>query len=148
MQKMQRQMMAHALLVIVVALLSGFMLADGLLGGKAAYYYGTAEGWARAHTGGITNGLLVLGVALAMPHIPLSQRMQTYTGWGLIFTAWANTAFYWFGNAAGNRALTAGDNIYGGANMLSMIGFWLAMIGVVLALWLLTYAAIKLLRSD
>ena len=26
-------------------------------------YYGTAEGWARAHTGGVTNGLLIIGVA-------------------------------------------------------------------------------------
>jgi hypothetical protein len=148
MQKMQKQMMGHALLVIIIALLSGFMLADGLLGGQAFYYYGTAEGWARAHTGGITNGLLVLGVALTMPHIGLSERMTRYTGWGLIFTAWANTAFYWFGNAAGNRALTAGDNLHGAANLLSMIGFWLAMIGVVLALWLLGHAAVKLLRAD
>ena len=48
MQKMQKQMMGHALLVMIIALLSGFMLADGLLGGQAFYYYGTVEGWARA----------------------------------------------------------------------------------------------------
>ena len=89
MQKMQKQMMGHALLVMIIALLSGFMLADGLLGGQALYYYGTVEGWARAHTGGITNGLLVLGVALTMPHIGLSERMTLYTVCGQIFTAWA-----------------------------------------------------------
>jgi hypothetical protein len=153
MQRLQKLMIGNALLVILAAMLAGFMLGFGLIGGLELLpgqivempYYGTTEGWARAHTGGVTNGLLIIGVALAMPLIPLGAGMQKLTAYGFIYIGWANTVFYWFGNAAANRALSFGDNPLGAGTLASLIGFGPALIGALLIIWLLGYAAAKAL---
>ncbi len=110
-------------------------------------YYGSAEGWARAHSGGVTNGLMIVGVALALPLIPLTDLMRKITVYGFIYIGWANTAFYWFGNAAESRALSFGDNPLGASNMLGAIGFGLALLGALLITWLLAHAALKTLAE-
>ncbi|GAB5415772.1 MAG: hypothetical protein Cons2KO_33750 [Congregibacter sp.] len=155
MERLQKLMIGNAFLVIVISMFAGFMLGFGLIGGLELYpgkivampYYGTAEGWARAHSGGLTNGLLLLGVAWALPHLPLSDRMRSTTAWGFIYIGWANTVFYWTGNAAGSRALSFGDNPLGASNLLGAIGFGLAFAGAILIVWLLSTAAVKLLRD-
>ena len=53
METLQRQIVGHGLLVIVAALLAGFMLGFGFIGGLEVMpgkivsmpYYGTTEGW-------------------------------------------------------------------------------------------------------
>ena len=45
--------------------------------------------------------------------------------------------FHWFGNAAGNRALTFGDNRLGTADIFGIIGFLPALPSVVLVVVLL-----------
>lgn len=153
MQRLQKIMIGNGLLVILAAMLSGFMLGFGLIGGLELYpgkilempYYGTAEGWARAHNGGVANGLMIIAVALALPLIPLSDRMRKLTAYGFVYIGWANTVFYWFGNAADSRALSFGDNPLGASNLLGAIGFGLALIGALLISWLLAHAALKTL---
>lgn len=148
-------MIANAFLIIMISMLAGFMLAFGLIGGLEVYpgkivempYYGSADGWARAHAGGLTNGLLIIGVALALPLISLSERMRKINVYGFIFIGWANTVFYWFGNAAASRALSFGDNPLGASNIMGAIGFGAAFAGALLIIWLLTYAALALLKS-
>lgn len=149
MKRYQRLMIGNAFLVIVMSMFAGFMLGFGLIGGLEIYpgkivempYYGTADGWARAHVGGLTNGLLIIGVALALPLITLTEGMRKATVYGLIYIGWANTAFYWFGNAAASRALSFGDNPLGASNLLGAIGFGLAFAGALLIIWLLCHAA-------
>ena len=155
MEKYQKLIIANAFLIIMISMLAGFMLAFGLIGGLEVYpgkivempYYGSADGWARAHAGGLTNGLLIIGVALALPLISLSERMRKINVYGFIFIGWANTVFYWFGNAAASRALSFGDNPLGASNIMGAIGFGAAFAGALLIIWLLTYAALALLKS-
>jgi styrene-oxide isomerase len=155
MQRLQKLMIGNALLVILAAMLAGFMLGFGLIGGLELLpgkivempYYGTTEGWARAHSGGVTNGLLIIGVALAMPLIPLGAGMQKLTAYGFIYIGWANTVFYWFGNAAANRALSFGDNPLGPTNLAGAVGFGAALVGAILIVWLLGYAGVRALRG-
>ena len=155
MQRYQKIMIGNGLLVILAAMLSGFMLGFGLIGGLELYpgkivempYYGTTDGWARAHSGGTANGLMIIAVALALPLIPLSERMLKLTAWGFVYIGWANTAFYWFGNAAQSRALSFGDNPLGASNLLGATGFGLALAGALLIIWLLAHAALKVLRD-
>ncbi len=157
MLRYQNLLIGHGLLILVVALLAGFMLGFGLVGGletapgsgefmRVPFYYGSSEGWARAHTGGITNGLMLLALALVMPHlfgdqIPL-RRVFPY---GLIFIGWANTVFYWLGNAAGNRALSFGDNRFGAADAAGVLAMGLASIAALLSLGLLAWGAWRVL---
>ncbi|MFT4769863.1 MAG: hypothetical protein ACI8RN_003017 [Glaciecola sp.] len=155
MERYQKLMIGNAFLVIAISMFAGFMLGFGLIGGLEIYpgkivempYYGTAEGWARAHSGGLTNGLLILAVAWALPMIPLSDRMRNITVWGFIYVGWANTVFYWAGNASASRALSFGDNPLGASNLLGIVGFGMAFVGALLIIWLLCYAALKALRS-
>lgn len=156
MERYQKLMIGNAFLVIAVSMLAGFMLGFGLIGGLELYpgtivempYYGTAEGWARAHAGGLTNGLLVIGVALALPFIPLSNGMRKMNVYGFIYIGWANTAFYWFGNASASRALSFGDNPLGATNLLGAVGFGLAFVGAFLVVGLLIHAAFAALREE
>ena len=131
MDRYQKLMIGHGFLVILVSLFAGFMLMFNLLGGFEIWpgnilqfsVYGTTEGWVRAHTGGIVNGLLTVIVALTLPKLDLSEAMNRFFAWGLIYCAWSFTVFYWIGNASGNRALSLGDSPLGQSDWLSIIGF-------------------------
>ncbi len=129
MERLQRIMLGHGMLVILASMFAGFMLMFGLLGGLEVWpgvivefsVYGTTEGWVRAHSGGAMNGLLVMAIAFALPKLNLSEALQKFVAWGFIYVAWSFTIFYWFGNAAGNRALTFGDNRLGTADIFGII---------------------------
>jgi styrene-oxide isomerase len=73
--------------------------------------------------------------------------MRKVTVYGFIYIGWANTVFYWFGNAAQNRALSFGDNPLGASSLAGVIGFGPALVGAFLIVWLLAYTALKILRD-
>ena len=149
MEQLQRLMIANGLMVCLVAMLAGFMLVFSLVGGFEVWpgtilaipAYGTTDGWVRAHTGGVTNGLLVMALAFALPKLDLTPAKEKLVGYGIIYVAWSFTVFYWFGNAAGNRALTLGDNPLGETDWLGVIGFLPALPSVFLVLIVLWIAA-------
>jgi hypothetical protein len=149
MDRLQRVMLGNGLLVVLVSMFAGFMLMFLLLGGLEVWpgnilpipVYGTTEGWVRAHTGGVTNGLLLIVVGLALPKLNLSLRMQKLTAYGFIYVAWSFTVFYWLGNAAGNRALTIGDNPLGESDIFGVIGFLPGLPSVIIVVILLVVAA-------
>lgn len=149
MDRLQRVMLANGLLVMLVAMLAGFMLMFSLLGGFELWpgnvleftVYGTAEGWVRAHSGGVTNGLMVIAIGLALPKLNLSETWQKFTAWGFIYVAWSFTVFYWFGNAAGNRALSVGDNALGTSDVFGVIGFLPGLPAVIIVVVLLAVGA-------
>ena len=131
MEKLQRTMLAHGLMVVIVAMFAGFMLMFNLLGGMEIWpnkiisvpMYGTAEGWVRAHSGGILNGLLVFIVGLALPKLNLGDFAQKFTAYGLIYCAWTFTIFYWLGNASSNRGLSIGASALGEPDLVGLIAF-------------------------
>lgn len=155
MDRLQRIMLAHGMLVVLVAMFAGFMLMFSLLGGfeiwpgKTLHFtvYGTAEGWVRAHSGGAMNGLLVIAMGLALPKLNLSETMQKVTAYGFIYVAWSFTLFYWFGNAAGNRALSIGDNALGESDIFGVIGFLPGLPSVVIVVVLLAVGAKAVLST-
>ena len=149
MSQLQRVMIANALLVMLVSMFAGFMLIFNLIGGFEIWpgkilefsVYGTTEGWVRAHTGGVTNALLVMGIAFALPHINVSEFQEKFLAYGFIYVAWSFTVFYWLGNASANRALTFGDNQMGESSLISVLGFLPGLPSVVLVVVLLIIAA-------
>ena len=131
MERYQKIMVINGLLVLTVAMLSGFMLMFLLIGGLEVWpgrilqipVYGSEAGWVRAHSGGVTNGLLVLIIGAILPNLNLGALSKKLVCYGFVYVAWSFTIFYWFGNAAGNRALTLGDNPLGGTDVFGVIGF-------------------------
>lgn len=154
MERLQRVMLANGLLVILAAMFAGFMLMFSLLGGLEIWpqnllpipVYGTSEGWVRAHSGGTMNGLLVIAIALALPKFGLSPLMERLMAYGFIYVAWSFTVFYWLGNAAGNRALSIGDNRLGESDIFGIVGFLPGLPSVVIVVILLIVAARNVLR--
>ena len=131
MEKLQRTMLAHGLMVVLVAMFAGFMLMFNLLGGMEIWpnkiidvpMYGTSEGWVRAHSGGILNGVLVFIVGLGLPKLNLGNFAQKFTAYGLIYCAWTFTIFYWLGNASSNRGLSIGPSALGEPDFVGLLAF-------------------------
>ena len=94
----------------------------------------------RAHSGGVTNALLVRAIAFALPHINVSAFQENFLAYGFIYVAWFFTVSYWLGNASANRALTFGDNQLGESSLVSVLGFLPDLPSVVLVVVLLIIA--------
>ena len=156
MSQLQRVMLANGFLVLLVSMLAGFMLMFSLVGGFEIWpgtildfsVYGSTEGWVRAHSGGLTNGLLVLAVAFALPHMNVSNFQEKLLAYGFIYVAWSFTVFYWLGNASANRALTFGDSQLGESSLISVLGFLPGLPSVFLVLILLAIAAKGILNKN
>lgn len=144
METYQKRLTGHALILMIIGLLAGFMLAFSLIGGLEVLptlfigipTFGTTEGWVRAHSGGIMNGLMLIAFAFIMPHCGLAAKRLQLFAKGIIFAGWANTIFYWTGNAAGSRALSFSDNALGASNILGVIGYTLAVIAAFLTIYI------------
>lgn len=124
-------MIGHSAIVIFIALLAGWGLAMSLIGGFEIFpgnilffeIPGDSSAWARAHTGGLLNGLLVLAFAWVVSALDLAKSKSFHIWWMIVGTAYANTIFYWAGILAPNRAITAGSNRLGEASLAGVIGF-------------------------
>lgn len=156
MEAYQKRLTGHALILLIIGLLAGFMLAFSLIGGLEVLptlfigipTFGTTEGWVRAHSGGIMNGLMLIAFAFIMPHCGLAvERLQLFAK-GIIFAGWANTIFYWTGNASGSRALSFTDNALGTSNMLGVIGYTLAVIAAFVTIYIAAQMARGFLAKD
>lgn len=156
MEAYQMRLTGHALILLIIGLLAGFMLAFSLIGGLEVLptlfigipTFGTTEGWVRAHSGGIMNGLMLIAFAFIMPHCGLAvERLQLFAK-GIIFAGWANTIFYWTGNASGSRALSFTDNALGTSNMLGVIGYTLAVIAAFITIYIAAQMARGFLAKD
>ena len=156
MEAYQKRLTGHALILLIIGLLAGFMLAFSLIGGLEVLptlfigipTFGTAEGWVRAHSGGIMNGLMLIAFAFIMPHCGLAiERLQLFAK-GIVFAGWANTIFYWTGNASGSRALSFTDNALGGSNILGVIGYTLAVIAAFVTIYIASQMARGFLAKD
>lgn len=142
MQTQQKRMIGHGAIVIFIGLAAGFGLVMSLIGGFELFpghilefeVFGDTRAWARAHAGGIMNGLFVISVALLTHAMSLSSKAATQLYWMLVGTGYANTLFYWGALFAPSRALTFGDNRLGETNIAGILGFGPALVFAVVAM--------------
>jgi hypothetical protein len=135
-------MIGHGAIVIFIALAAGFGLVISLIGGFEVFpgtivefgFPGDTGGWARAHTGGILNGIFVIAVALVIHAMDLPAKTASRLSWMLIGTGYANTAFYWGALFAPNHAVTFGDNRLGESNLAAVLGFTPALVFAIIAM--------------
>lgn len=142
MQQQQRKMIAHGAIVIFIGLACGFGLVMSLIGGFEILptviipfeMFGDTSAWARAHVGGILNGIFVISVALLTHAMALPSKAATQLYWMLVGTGYANTVFYWGALFAPSRALTFGDNRLGETNIAGILGFGPALVFAIVAM--------------
>lgn len=152
----QKQLLGHAMYVLVVGLLAGFMLAFSLIGGLEVLptlfldiaVFGTTDGWVRAHSGGIMNAIMIVAFAFALPQCGLAEGRAALYAKGIIFAGWANTVFYWFGNASGSRALSFTDNALGATNFFGIVGYTVAVVAAFITLYIAAQMGRSFLAKD
>jgi hypothetical protein len=141
-ERIQKIMIGHGALVLLIAMLSGIGLLAARLGGLELFpgvffsfsVAGAPDGWARVHVGGMLNAFLIFLVALMLPILGFSQKAAVRLGWIIIGTGWANSLFYWAALVSHNRALSFGSNRYGDGGLVSAIGLAPALLFVFLSL--------------
>lgn len=151
----QRQMIGHSMLIMFMTLVAGLGLWMSLLGGfeiVPGYIInfqlpGTPEGWARAHRGTPLNSLMVLGIALILTKIDLSELAQKRVAWIVIWAGWANTIFYFGSNFALNRGLSFGGNVFGPGDLAAVIALAPAYVFGVLSMGVTIFLAIQAFKS-
>ncbi|WP_196801629.1 styrene-oxide isomerase StyC [Sphingomonas melonis] len=147
-------MLGNGVLMIFMALVGGLGLWMYLLGGIFPLpgidwkfqLPGSAEGWARAHTGPVMNGLMVIAVAFILPLLSFTPKQARLWGWIVVLDGWSNTGFYFFGNWAPNRGLSFGPNKWGDANVFSFLALapaYLFGVLVMVALFMIGLRAIQ-----
>lgn len=159
MGKLHRSMFGHGLIVLLVGMLIGFGLLSSLLGGMEILpgsiveftIVGDPGAWARAHVGGMLNGMLIIVVAMMMVVLRLPSRIAVHLHWMLVGTGYANTVFYLAALMAPNRALSFADNRFGESNIYSLVGLMPALIFVlasIVAVSILIYAVFFRVELD
>ena len=104
---------------------------------------GEGRAWNMAHLEGITNGLLLMGIAACAPYLELGKRQNTVLFYSSLTFAWLFTlpaiANAWFGT----RGLEFGGGRFGPslANDVIFLFGWPAMVGVHIAFALLLWGA-------
>lgn len=139
---LRRTMVGHGALMIFAALVGGVGLWMYLLGGfeiipgyiVSFQLPGSADGWQRAHTGPVLNGLMVIGIGFALPLLDFSELWAKRLGWIIILDGWSNTGFYFFGNFSPNRGLAFGESRLGPADIFSFLALAPAYLFGVLAM--------------
>lgn len=136
-------MIGNGALVLFLGLMSGYLFVFNLIGeitlwpipGAIDFQLpGDPARWRGAHVGMITNALMIMAIALALPHLRLSPGVERFTAWGLILTVWGNVGFYLasaFG--ASGRGLSMGPNTFGGGDIASVFNFLVAYPGALIS---------------
>lgn len=128
-----RDMMAgNGVLMIFMALVGGVGLWMFLLGGFELLpgvfiefqLPGSERGWTATHTGPVMNGLMVIAVAVVLPHLDFSEKWGKIWGWIVMLDGWGNVCFYFFSNFSPNRGLAFGTTPIGGSNIFSFLALF------------------------
>lgn len=132
----QINIIRHGAIVLFIGLLAGFGLLISLIGGLELFpgfivdfgIFGDTGAWARAHAGGILNGIMMFAVAVVAHHLRVPESTNAHIHWMLVGTGYANTLFYWGAILSPSRALTAGDNRLGDSNIFGILGYVPALV--------------------
>lgn len=134
-------LLGHGSTGVLLGLLFGYGLLFSVLGRIEVWPFisfdgqlpGSSSSWRAAHTGPIMNGLLCIGGAVALSLLSLGEVQQKFITRGLIFTVWANFAFYVGGIFGNARGLTGGTTEkFGEANLFDLIAFLPALLAAVI----------------
>jgi len=133
-EQLQRRVIGHGMLVLLIGLTAGVFLTFSLLGAVALWPLptwevsipGSTRGWVSAHVGGILNGVMMACLALLMGKLELTGSRAYWTGWG-------NTLFYWAANFSANRGLSPAATSLGEGGVWATLAYVGGVVGMVFA---------------
>lgn len=142
----------------ITAVLVGWMFMFSLLGEIELFPLipsidveipGEARAWNMAHLEGITNGLLLMGLAALSPLLTLSERQNRVLFWSSVITGWGFTLPAWANALAGTRGLAFDGGPFPGglANSVIYLTGWPPVIAVHFVFALLLWGALQRLKA-
>jgi len=151
-------LVAHGAGLWITAILVGWMYMFMLLGEIVVFPIipsidiqipGEARAWNMAHLEGVTNGLLLMGLAAISPLLTLSERQNRVLFWSAVITTWGFTLPAWANALMGTRGLAFGGGPFpsGLANDMIFLSGYPAIIAVHILFGLLLWGAIRRLRE-
>ena len=157
-ERMRVLLIAHGAGLWITAVLVGWMYMFMLLGEVVLFPVipsidlqipGEARAWNMAHLEGITNGLLLMGLAALAPLLTLSEAQGRVLFWSAIVTGWGFTLPAWANALAGTRGLAfdGGPFLGGLANNVIYLTGWPPVITVHFVFGLLLWGAIRRLKT-
>ena len=157
-ERMRVLLIANGAGLWITAVLVGWMYMFMLLGEVVLFPVvpsidlqipGEARAWNMAHLEGITNGLLLMGLAALAPLLALSEKQGRVLFWSAIVTGWGFTLPAWANALAGTRGLAFDGGPFPGgvANSVIYLTGWPPVITVHLVFGLLLWGAVRRLRT-
>ncbi len=151
-------LVAHGAGLWITVVLTGWMYMFMLLGEVVLFpgipsidiqIPGETRAWNMAHLEGITNGLLLMGLAALAPLLTLSDRQNRVLFWSAIVTGWGFTLPAWANALMGTRGLAFGGGPFpsGLANDLIYLSGWPPVLAVHLVVGLLLWGALQRLKA-
>jgi hypothetical protein len=110
---------------------------------------GEARAWNMAHLEGVTNGLLLMGLAAIAPLLTLSERQNRILFWSALISGWGFTIPAWANALVGTRGLAFGGGPFasGVANDLIYLSGWPPVVACHFLFGLLLWGALQRLRK-
>jgi hypothetical protein len=131
----------HGVIVVLLGLAVGFPYASAITGGWGAE---AERAWRTAHLEGVLNGMLVIVLGAASPHLRLSGAQQRWFRAGALATGYGNVAAAALAATAGVRGLAPGGPL---ANWTVYALFTVAVVGVLATLVLAVVGARRALAE-
>jgi hypothetical protein len=100
----QRQLAYHAVIVLTLGMISGFIWGNTMADPAATVSQSSA--WRLAHIEGFANGVLMLGIALSYVLVQPIQKAERVIRFGMIITGYANILASMYGGVFDARGLT------------------------------------------
>ncbi|NIB41399.1 hypothetical protein HBA55_17480 [Pseudomaricurvus alkylphenolicus] len=130
-RRYQTLLFAHGSAVLLIGLIAALLLVFSMAGGVIAWPLldiptdipGTVRGWKSTHVGGLTNGLLMIAMAIILTQVPMSARLTQFVYWSFVLTGWGNTVFYWAANFSANRGVSFHSNQYGESDLAGILAY-------------------------
>ena len=157
-KRFRAALIGHGSVIMCIGLIAGIILIFSMLNGVVIWPIidlavdipGSTRGWKTTHVGGLQNGMLLIGIALALPYIPMSYASQKFVFFSFVATGWGNTLFYWAGNFSQNRGLSVVGTPYGEGDIYGAIAYFAGgsvMLFTIAASLVLASGAFRLARN-
>ena len=142
MTRLQRQLLAHGSIVLLVGLLSGAGFSEAITGTQGA---DAERAWRVAHSGLTLGGAMFIAIAMAQPTLVLSERAASFLTWSLVASGYGFAVALPLGAVLGLRGLEPAGPA---SNFVIFIGNTIGALGSLVGGFLFSWGAFRSLRSS